>query len=70
MKYITVLSSDGMCRYFTGELSYVNSYLFGYDVWMLCEITPEGRKNYYILQATAKRAFLCKIDDVIDNSEV
>ncbi|MBE7041794.1 MAG: copper amine oxidase N-terminal domain-containing protein [Ruminococcaceae bacterium] len=60
-KHIAVVSSDGACRYFTGELSPV----FEYDVWMLCEITLEGRKNYGMLDATTKESFLNKIDDVV-----
>ncbi len=65
-KYIAVVESNGKCRYFTGELSPINSELLGREVWMLCEITESGRQNYGTLEETTKEAFVNKIDFVID----
>ena len=67
-RYIAIVSDNGKSRYFTAEISPIGAELLGYDVWMGCEITLSGRKNYGTLEETTKEAFLKKIDYVIDNN--
>ncbi len=64
-KYIAVVADNGGLRYFTAEYSPISAELLGQEVYMLCEITPEGRKNYGTV-SIEKDAFLSAIDAVMD----